>query len=97
MCERVSERERERVCVCETWSMPMGKSAVGCVVSQSLKSGCGLVMLSRAFSSSLSQWMRRWQFCSISQWPLWAAVSSSCSATYTYNTRTRHHMVAHVH
>lgn len=59
----------------------MGKSAVGWVVSHSLKSGWGLARFSKAFSSSFSQWMSRWQFCSISQCPRWAAVSSNCSAT----------------
>ena len=62
--------------------MPMGKSGVGAVVSQSRKSGCGLVIFSRAFSSSFSQRMSRWQFCSISQWPRAEAVSSSCRATW---------------
>lgn len=68
-------------------SIPMGKSAVGWVVSHSLKSGWGLARFSKAFSSSFSQWMSRWQFCSISQCPRWAAVSSNCSATCSSQTK----------
>ena len=36
-------------------NIPIGKSGVGAVVSQRRKSGCGLVILSRAFSRSMSQ------------------------------------------
>ena len=65
----------------QTWSIPIGNSGVGAVVSQSLKSGWGLVIFSRAFSSSLSQRISRWQFCNISQCPRVDAVSKSWRAT----------------
>ena len=39
-----------------------GNLSVGAVVSQSLKSLCGLVICSRIFSRVLSQLGRRWQF-----------------------------------
>ncbi len=73
-----------------TWSMPIGNSGVGAVVSQSLKSGWGLVSCSRAFSNSFSQRMSRWQFCSMSQWPLVEAVSNSCRATCAVVTLCYH-------
>ena len=40
-------------------SIPMGNSGVGAVVNQSLKSGCGLVSRSNAFSKSMSHRTRR--------------------------------------
>ena len=70
-----------------TWRIPTGNSGVGAVVSQRRKSGCGLVSFSRAFSRDCSQRMRRWTFCSISQWPRVDAVSSSWRATYTFSKK----------
>lgn len=45
-----------------TWSIPIGNSEVGAVVSHNLKSGWGLVMLSKAFSSCCNHWINKWQF-----------------------------------
>lgn len=64
------------------WRIPMGKPFVGSVVSHRRKSGCGFTILSSAFSSSISHFTKRWQFCSISHRPRATAFSSSCRATW---------------
>lgn len=69
--------------------IPIGNSGVGSVVSQSLKSGCGLLILSRTFSSSLNHFTSKWQFWSISHWPLAIAVSRSCKANCKTNNKRR--------
>jgi len=51
--------------------IPMGKDCVGMVVSQSLKSLCGLCMASKIFSKVLSHDASKWQFCSMTQCPRW--------------------------
>lgn len=60
----------------------MGNSEVGSVVSHSLKSGWGLVIFSKAFSSCCSHRINRWQFCNINQCPRVEAVSKSCRASW---------------
>lgn len=68
--------------------MPIGNSGVGSVVSHSLKSGWGLLIRSRTFSNSLSHFTNKWQFWSISHWPLAIAVSRSCNANCKTNNKT---------
>lgn len=67
------------------WRIPMGKPLVGSVVNHSRKSGWGFVILSTAFSRSISHFTKRWQFCNMSHCPRATAFSSSWRATWEEN------------
>lgn len=70
----------------EFCSIPMGKSWMGLVVIHKRNLGLGLVIFSKHFSSSFSHFTIRWQFCSINHWPMDAALSRNCSATFITGT-----------
>lgn len=61
--------------------IPMGKLSMGLVVIHKRKLGLGFVILSKDFSSSLSHFTNKWQFCSINQWPWVAALSNKRRTT----------------
>jgi len=57
------------------WRILNGKASVGWVVSQSLKSLCGLLRVYKNFYRwSFNQAVNKWQFWSINQCPLFAEV-----------------------
>ena len=53
----------------ERWRRPKGKFSVGAVVNHSRNSLLGFSMFSSVFSSVLSHFHSRWQFCNITQCP----------------------------
>lgn len=57
------------------WRIPNGNASVGWVVSHNLKSLFGLLKVYKNFYKwSFSQADNKWQFWSISQWPLFEEV-----------------------
>lgn len=66
------------------WRIPSGKASVGWVVSHNLKSLFGLDRVYKNFSRwSFNQLESKWQFWSISQWPLFDDVDKYIFASFS--------------